>query len=34
MVTIVRAVAGNPGIPPSFPILLDAHMEIIEPAFA
>jgi site-specific recombinase XerD len=32
--TIVRAVAGVPGIPPGFPILLDDRMAIIEPAFA
>jgi site-specific recombinase XerD len=34
VVTIVRAVAGVPGIPPGFPILLDNRMAIIEPAFA
>ena len=34
MATIMRAVAGVPGIPPGFPILLDRHMAIIEPAFA
>jgi site-specific recombinase XerD len=34
VVTIVRAVAGVPGIPARFPILLDGGMAIIEPAFA
>lgn len=33
MVTIVRAVAGVPGIPAGFPILLDAGMAIIESVF-
>jgi len=34
MVTMVRAESGEPSIPPGFPILLDAGMAIIEPAFA
>lgn len=34
MVSIIRAVVGVPGIPPGFPILFDAEMAIIEPAFA
>ena len=34
MAMIVRAAEGVPGIPPGFPILLDDHMTIIEPAFA
>ena len=34
MVSIIRAVAGVPGIPLGFPILFDARMAIIEPAFA
>jgi hypothetical protein len=34
MVTIIRAVPGEPGIPAGFPILFDANMAIIEPAFA
>lgn len=34
MVTIVRAAAGEPGIPAGFPILFDREMAIIEPAFA
>ncbi|RWN47526.1 tyrosine-type recombinase/integrase [Mesorhizobium sp.] len=33
MVSIVRAIAGVEGIPTGFPILLDARMSIIEPAF-
>lgn len=33
MVSIVRAVPGVDGIPAGFPILLDAQMSIIEPAF-
>lgn len=34
MVSIVRAIAGADGIPVGFPILLDAQMSIIEPAFS
>ncbi len=34
MVSIVRAVAGIGGIPTGFPILLDAQMSIVEPAFS
>jgi len=34
MVSIVRAVAGIGGIPAGFPILLDAQMSIVEPAFS
>lgn len=34
VVSIIRTVAGEPGIPASFPILFDAQMAIIEPAFA
>lgn len=34
MVTMIRALAGEPGIPSGFPILLDRNMAIIEPAFA
>lgn len=34
MVSIIRAVADVPGIPAGFPILFDANMAIIEPAFA
>lgn len=34
MVSIIRAAAGEPGIPAGFPILFDAEMAIIEPAFA
>jgi integrase/recombinase XerD len=34
MVMIVRAVAGEPGIPLGFPILLDRQMGVIEPVFA
>src|SRR5258707_536481 len=34
MVSIVRAIAGVDGIPVGFPILLDAQMSIVEPAFA
>ena len=34
MAMIVRAAEGVPGIPPGFPILLDDHMTIMEPAFA
>jgi site-specific recombinase XerD len=34
MVSIVRAVAGIAGIPAGFPILLDAQMSIVEPAFS
>ncbi|MDZ4070156.1 MULTISPECIES: tyrosine-type recombinase/integrase [Xanthobacteraceae] len=34
MVSIVRAVAGVDGIPNGFPILLDARMSIVEPAFS
>lgn len=34
MVSIVRAVAGVDGIPAGFPILLDAQMSIVEPAFS
>jgi site-specific recombinase XerD len=34
MAMIVRAAGGVPGIRPGFPILLDDHMTIIEPAFA
>ena len=33
MVSIIRALAGEPGIPAGFPILFDADMAIIEPAF-
>ena len=33
MVTVVRAGAGEPSIPASFPILFNADMAIIEPAF-
>ncbi|WP_370159265.1 tyrosine-type recombinase/integrase [Limimaricola soesokkakensis] len=33
MVSIERAIAGVAGIPAGFPILLDAQMSIIEPAF-
>ena len=33
MVTMIRALAGEPGIPSGFPILLDRNMAIIEPAF-
>ena len=33
MVSIIRAIAGEPGIPAGFPILFDADMAIIEPAF-
>jgi len=33
MVSIVRAVPGVEGIPAGFPILLDAQMSIVEPAF-
>lgn len=33
MVSIIRALAGEPDIPAGFPILLDAEMTIIEPAF-
>ena len=34
MVSIIRATPGETGIPEGFPILLDADMAIIEPAFA
>lgn len=34
MVSIVRTVAGVGGIPAGFPILLDAQMSIVEPAFS
>lgn len=34
MVSIVRAVAGVEGIPVGFPILFDAKMSIVEPAFS
>ncbi len=34
MVSIIRTVAGEPGMPANFPILFDADMAIIEPAFA
>ncbi|RIA46421.1 site-specific recombinase XerD [Hephaestia caeni] len=34
MVMMVRAAGGEPDIPDGFPILLDAQMAIIEPAFA
>lgn len=34
MVSIIRAVPGVDGIPAGFPILLDAQMSIIEPAFS
>jgi hypothetical protein len=34
MVMMVRACAGEPGIPPVFPLLLDTDMALIEPAFA
>ena len=34
MVSIVRATDGVEGIPAGFPILLDAQMSIIEPAFS
>lgn len=34
MVTMVRAAAGEPGVPEGFPILLDGSMAVIEPAFA
>lgn len=34
MTTIIRAGAGEVGIPVGFPILFDAEMAIIEPAFA
>jgi len=34
MVSIVRAVPGVEGVPPGFPILLDAQMSIVEPAFS
>jgi hypothetical protein len=34
MVAMIRALAGEPGIPSGFPILLDRNMAIIEPAFA
>src|SRR5260370_1590331 len=34
MVSIVRAVAGVGGIPAGLPILLDAQMSIVEPAFS
>ena len=34
MVTIIRAAAGEPGIPAGFPILLDRSMAVIEPVFA
>lgn len=34
MVSIVRAVPGVDGIPAGFPILLDAQMSIVEPAFS
>lgn len=34
MVKLVRATAGDPQIPGDFPILLNAEMAIIEPAFA
>lgn len=34
MVSVIRAVAGEPSIPAGFPILFDANMAIIEPAFA
>lgn len=33
MVSIIRALAGELGIPARFPILFDADMAIIEPAF-
>mgnify|MGYP001108230484 CR=1 FL=1 len=33
MISITRAVAGEAGIPARFPILFDANMTIIEPAF-
>ncbi|WP_454887374.1 hypothetical protein [Sphingomonas oryzagri] len=33
MVTVVRAGAGDPSIPAGFPILFNADMAIIEPAF-
>ncbi len=33
VVSIVRAVEGVEGIPPGFPILFDANMAIVEPAF-
>ncbi len=34
MVSVIRAIAGEPDIPVGFPILLNAKMAIIEPAFA
>ena len=34
MVSIIRAGSGEAGIPEGFPILLDADMAIIEPAFS
>ena len=34
MVSMVRAVVGEPGIPAGVPILLDHEMAVIEPAFA
>lgn len=33
MASIIRALAGELGIPTGFPILFDADMAIIEPAF-